>query len=288
VPRDLADVLHYFIPELEDESGHEAEPRSVAAPEPRRQLAPDIAPIDESEGVLEVAQLPLLGVPIGDRDVVRAALTWNLAVEIARLGERAIILAPTSQAATPLWPEAGVGPLGTELHFCAARDLDELTAVATDLARKCVAADPKAAGAVFVRVPPEWLEADSATEDRAPLAIQWWLLMSSAHHGDLAEAHHLASSIQRHQPEAHVGVTIQGVSAIAEAERAFEHLSRRCASELELDLVSYGLLVDDLHVYRAIAAQRPIGLAHPQAPATRALMDVARLLAEDARSGSVA
>jgi hypothetical protein len=48
-------------------------------------------------------------------------------------------------------------------------------------------------------------------------------------------------------------------------------------------LTSYGLLFDDLYVYRAIAAGRPIGLAHPQAPATRALMDVAGLIYENTR-----
>jgi MinD-like ATPase involved in chromosome partitioning or flagellar assembly len=85
-------------------------------------------------------------------------------------------------------------------------------------------------------------------------------------------------------PQAEVGVTIHGVSAISEARTAFEHLSRITEEQLGLVLASYGLLVDDLHVYRAIAAQRPIGLAHPQAPATRALKDVARLLYEDARN----
>jgi MinD-like ATPase involved in chromosome partitioning or flagellar assembly len=52
--------------------------------------------------------------------------------------------------------------------------------------------------------------------------------------------------------------------------------------------VSYGLLVDDLHVYRAIVARRPIGLEHPQSPAARALRDVARLVLEDARKIALA
>ena len=45
--------------------------------------------------------------------------------------------------------------------------------------------------------------------------------------------------------------------------------------------------VHDLDVYRAIVAQRPIGLDHPQSPAARALRDVAGLLLEDARKASV-
>ena len=81
-----------------------------------------------------------------------------------------------------------------------------------------------------------------------------------------------------------LGVTLHGVESIAEARNAFDALAQRTESETTRPLISYGLLVDDLHVYRAIAAQRPVGLAHPQSPAARALMDVARLLYEDARS----
>jgi hypothetical protein len=50
---------------------------------------------------------------------------------------------------------------------------------------------------------------------------------------------------------------------------------------------SYGLLADDLHVYRAIAARRPIGLEHPQSRAARALGDVARMLWSDAQKMSL-
>ena len=94
----------------------------------------------------------------------------------------------------------------------------------------------------------------------------------------------LAQAVRHLNCKAEVGVTIHGVTSVNEARCAFKHLSRLCQTRLQLDLTSYGLLVDDLHVYRAIAAGRPIGLAHPQAPATRALMDVAGLLYEDARS----
>ena len=101
---------------------------------------------------------------------------------------------------------------------------------------------------------------------------------------DLGEAHELARTLLESSPRAEIGVTIHGVDSIAQARAAFDHLTRIGQDQLGLVPISYGLLVDDLHVYRAIAAQRPIGLAHPQAPATRALRDVARLLYEDARS----
>ena len=58
---------------------------------------------------------PVIGVPIGDLDVVRSAFVWNLAVEIARQGERADIVTPASVEPAPLWPETSRGPLGIEL-----------------------------------------------------------------------------------------------------------------------------------------------------------------------------
>lgn len=256
MPRDLADVLHYFLPELDDE----AEPAPPALPQ-------------------QDPALPILGVPTSRRDVVRAAFIWNFAIETARLGGRAIVLAPETDLETPLWPAPGDGPLGTELVFCNARDPEELGRIAVELARENAVA-ARQSGTVYVRVPAEWI----AQERQPACSIDWWLLMTSADRGDLETALQLARAIRSANPASEIGATIHGVSTIGQAKRAYEFLAGRCEAELSLALVSYGLLVDDLHVYRAIAAQRAIGLAHPQAPATRAIQDVARLLYGDARS----
>ncbi|MFK7898418.1 MAG: MinD/ParA family protein [Myxococcota bacterium] len=299
MPRDLSDVFHYFLPELADETEADTAPSRLkpqspqaAPPQPlpsakteRRaetpETPPPAAPVTSSEpGTLP---LPILGLPIGDRDVVRAALAWNLAIETARLGGASIILSPESDAGSPLWPAPGTGPLGTELHFSSARSIEELVHEAS-LLSTARAQIPQRGGIVFVRIPPAWLEKQDGLERGAMDAIRWMLLLSSANQGDLDEAADLAARMLRANPSAEIGLTIHGVQAIDEARQAFEYLSRVSEEKLALVLISYGLLVDDLHVYRAIAAQRPIGLAHPQAPATRALMDVARLLYEDARS----
>jgi hypothetical protein len=269
LPRDLADVLHYFMPEIDGDSAARAEPREPTPfpSSPPRATAPTMPP------------LQIIGIPIGDRDVVRAALAWNLAVETARLGDAAVILAPVCDEASPLWPEAGEGPLGTELVLCPATDLSSLCAAAKELARSR-ADTTRGGGIVFVRVPPDWIA--STRIGSGP--IRWWLLLTSANRRELHHAYDVAKQLVASNPEAHIGATIHGVTTISEAHTAFEHLARISDEGLGLALRSYGLLVDDLHVYRAIAAQRPIGLAHPQAPATKALMDVARLLTEDARS----
>ena len=221
--------------------------------------------------------------PIGDRDVVRAAFAWNLVVEAARLGHSATLLAPDGREPSPLWPEVGPGPLGAEVLLTDAEDLGSLTRAALDVAVSR-AADATDGGLVIVRVPPAWL--DDGRPGRA--LLRWCLLFSSPERRDLLESYRLAKRVVCAVPEATVGVTIHGVRRVAEAERAFHHLAGVSQRHLGQPLVSYGLLVDDLHVYRAIVARRPIGLEHPQSRAARALQDVARLLLEDARSSTLA
>jgi hypothetical protein len=114
------------------------------------------------------------------------------------------------------------------------------------------------------------------------------LLLSTADRRELMETYAIAKPLLAADREARVGVTIHGARRIHEAERAFHHLARVASRHLGRTPISYGLLVDDLHVYRAIVARRPIGIEHPQAPAARALRDVATLVLEDARKLAVA
>ena len=277
LPRDLADVLHYFLPELEDPPSEPGRSASEgAAPDATRR--PDDS-TGGGDGTAGPPPLPVLGLPIGDRDVVRAALAWNLAIETARLGGATSILAPEIDRGSPLWPEPGVGPLGCQLLFCPAKDLDGLYAAAVALARS-QGATARNGGAIFLRIPPEWLAADAPPRDH----VRWHLLLSGASAVDLEESVDVAHTLARSHPGSEIGLSVHGVQRVAEAKTAFERASRRLRDVAGQDLISYGLLVDDLHVYRAIAAQRPIGLAHPQSPAARALADVARLIYEDARS----
>jgi len=271
LPRDLADVLHYFLPEVLPE----------AVPEVRSEASLELLPEPTRERRPEGPPLPILGIPIGDREIVPAALLWNLAVETARLGGTAIVLAPAADRGSPLWPEPGDGPLGAELHVCEARSLGELHRSAIELAHRRASGPRRAGGLVFVRIPSQWLEAARSFETQP---FRWLLLLSSARSRDLRAAYGIAEVVLKSNPKLELGVTIHGVQSIEEARQAFDRLNERVERSVGPSLCSYGLLVDDLDVYRAIAAQKPIGLAHPQAPATRALMDVARLLYEDARS----
>jgi hypothetical protein len=258
VARGLGDVLHYFLPEAEQGAAR--------------------APDDGPPARLDAAALPIVALPVAERDVVRAALAWNLTVEIARLGASASLLAPRNGDGGLLWPEPGRGPVGAELVLSPALDLDALYRDAADVAVRR-AAEPGEGGVVLACVPPHWLRSRG---ENASL-LRWALLFATPDARDLLETYALAKFLLRRRPDAVVGVTIHGVRRIAEAERAFQRLAGVAARHLGRAPRSYGLLVDDLHVYRAIVARRPIGLEHPQAPAAKALRDVARLVMADAQ-----
>ena len=133
-----------------------------------------------------------------------------------------------------------------------------------------------------VHVPSSWLSA--ASDTRA--LLRWVLLFSSPESQDLQQAYAIAKRICVAGHDSRIGITIHGARRIHDAQRAFDRLARTAQQHLRHSLVSYGLLVDDLQVYRAIVAQRPIGLEHPQSRAARALRDVARLILDDARTPS--
>ena len=228
------------------------------------------------------AALPIVSVPVGESDVVRAAYAWNLAVEIARQGASATILAPVQSEATPLWPEAGRGPVGVEVALSPAQNFGDLNRAALDIAVRR-AAESGDGGVVLATVPPQWFR--EAETGRA--LLRWVLLFTAAEAADLLEAYGMAKLVIAANPDSRIGVTIHGVRRVAEAEAAFRRVAEVTARRLDHRLESYGLLVDDLHVYRAIVSRRPIGLEHPQSRAARALRDVASLLLEDSKVRAV-
>jgi len=264
MPRDLGDVAHFFLPEAGEGDGR----RRTSILSPRRDRP---------------AAVPILTLPVGARDVVRAAFAWNLTVEIARLGASATLLAPFDPDLAALWPEAGSGPVGAEIVQTKARDLVELGRDALDVA-VARAAETDEPGIVVVRVPPDWLYGEPAGNH----LVRWLLLLSTDDPRDLAETYALAKRLFALEESARVGVTIHGVRRVADARRAFQRLSRITSRHLGRVPRCFGLLVDDLQVYRAIVSRRPIGLEHPQSAAARALRDVAELILEDARVLAIA
>ena len=257
--RDLSEVLHFFVP--------------------------DPSPAEKSSGgslaSLESANrpaLPVVAIPIGDHDVVRAAFAWNLTVEIARLGGRAVLVAPGFEDPSPLWPAPHAKPLGAEMIFSSGQNPQSLSRligqVAAERGQKA-----RQGGLTVVRVPPTWLREPN---EISPW-LRWSLLFGTPEPEDLRETYAVSKLITQVCPEARVGLTVHGVDRRNQAEQAFARLSLARQKHLGRSLLSYGMLIDDLHVYRSIVAQKPIGLCHPQSLAARALGDVAGILLEDAR-----
>jgi hypothetical protein len=282
LPRKLEDVLDYFLPEAGvPASVKRANAHSDAELQPTRpshpEWSPSANPIPRTRADRPAA-LPIIALPIGDRDVVHAAFAWNLVVEFARFGASATLLAPADRAAASLWPPSGRGPIGAELELVCATNLRELNRAALDVAVSR-AAEAKNGGVVLTRVPPAWL--NGLSDGRA--LLRWVLLFAATESNDLRETYGLAKRVLRASPSSRVGITIHGARRIEEAERAFSRFSDTTRRHLGHSVVSYGLLMDDLLIYRAIVAHRSIGLEHPQSRAARALRDVARLLFEDSQ-----
>lgn len=246
-------MLHYFIPD------------DAAPPLP----APSADPVP--------SPLAVVTVPTGPSDVLRTAFVWNLAVEMARFGAAATVIAPGDESTESLWPRPGRGALGSEFIPTSARDLPGLASTAQEVAKRR-GAECRNGGMILVQVPPRWL---GRAREGDPL-LRWTLLFSGPEPRELEKTLALARRLFSAGPEVRVGVTMHGVSSIEEARSGFDALVAAVEPELRPRLVSYGLLLDDLDVYRAVVNRRPIGVIHPQSRAARALADVARLLLGDA------
>ena len=261
MPRSLEEVAKFYLPEP---------PGTPAQADEKFRSASPVA-------------LPLLTLPVAGHDALRAAFAWNLTVELARLGALATLVAPRDPEVAALWPEPGRGPLGARAEFAAAQDAQGLVRAALDAA---VAGALEAAdgGLVVLAVPPAWLCAAGGTRS----LWRWVLLWATPDPADLCEAYGLAKLAVARGPDPQLGLVVHGVRRRPDAEAAFAKVANLSARQLGRAPVSYGLLADDLHVYRAITARRPIGLEHPQSRAARALRDVAGMIWDDARKRRLA
>ena len=132
-------------------------------------------------------------------------------------------------------------------------------------------------------------ESDAPRATAASGAPDLWLLLCSPAPESIENAADVArrldASFAKEGVAPPIGLTIHDARSIDQARAAFDAVADATDGRLARPVRSYGLIADDLHLYRAIVAQRPIGLAHPQSPAARALADVARLLIEDLTGG---
>lgn len=245
MPRELGDVLHYLVPE--------------AAPRPEAGSAP-----------------PLVYVPLLPRDVVRGALAWNLAVEAARQGAAACLMAPPA-ASCASWPAPGCGPLGLEVEEIAASDFGTFARAAEAAARR-TASRATGSALALAAVPVVWLRDISTRDPVEP----WVLVLARPDERDLRETWAALEAVASRAPGARLGACVFGVRTLADARHTFESLAALAELELERPLVSYGALIDDVHLSRSIVTRRPIPLAQPASSAARALADVASMLIADA------
>ena len=229
------------------------------------------------------AALPILAVPVGERDVVRAAFVWNLAVEIARLGASATLIAPSPPEPSPIWPEAGPGPVGAEVVLTPADGLAQLHRAALDLA-VARAADSADGGLVLVCVPPAWL-------GRPAMGARCCAGSCCSHRRNASTCSRPTASPSACSRRA----TRRGSASRSTAPAASrKRRARSCTSRGSPRATSAA-------ISRATGCSSTISTSIalscrgdrsdssiPQSRAARALRDVARLLLEDARKTAIA
>jgi len=215
------------------------------------------------------APRPLIGVPLARPDPAALALLRNLAFETARQGASVSLHAPASLAS---------GVEASPIGVAEARIGDDPAALARgaeQALRDAPGFEPRIAFAAF---PSAWLVKAS---ELAPL-LGWTLVFVRPDEASLADAAAALESIAGQAPRARLGVTVHGVRNLTEARDCFEHLALRIERRFGTPLTSYGVLVDDVRLSRAIVTGRPISLASPHSGSARALADVASLLLADA------
>lgn len=276
MPRDLADVLHYFMPELTGED-------PVSAPAIPALNSAGEATNERNSRVDELATaLPIIAVPIAEQQIVCASLVSGMADHIAALGGDATILTPNTPNARVLFLRSSVESDGARVQTTRAESLSALYSAAVELS-ETRGGDSEAGGVVVVRVPPSWLR---GAEDASDL-LDWMLLFSATDARSLADTYALAAWALGENAKAEIGVTIYGAEGRREAESAFGALARSVEQRLGLSVASYGLLVEDLDVYRAIVTGRALGRSNPQSLAADGLREAAKLVFERARKAEV-
>jgi hypothetical protein len=263
MPRELGDVLHYLLPEAE----------------PRASERPTALPAACADEPTAGSAASLVCVPLTPHDVVRGALLWNLAVEASRQGAQVTLVAPSEARCAP-WLPAARGPLGLEVQKVEADALAAFAPSAEQAARRAAARGGEVALALAA-VPSAWLHGDAQ-----PVSLDGVLLLARPDERELLETWAALEAVATWAPGARIGASVFGVRSLADARRAFEGLATLAELELQRELVSYGVLIDDVHLSRSIVSQRPIGLERPGSAAARALADVASMLIEDARGAA--
>lgn len=245
--RTLGDVLHHFAPEL-GPANPSAAPGPAAA-------APRVVAIALERG-----------------DLLRAAVLWNLAVEMARSGAECEALVPVG---TLTEAPGDAAPLGVGLLAASCEPGETLADVARRRARDAARgrAGPGAQRVALVGIPAADAGGLCASVDLALLVCG--CDPASRSRSEAVGRHLLRSG----SPPP--GLIIHGARSLDEARRAFEAVACPLENVAGGPIPSYGLLVDDLALYRSVVERRPVGLARPQSPAAKALADVAALLAGD-------
>lgn len=216
----------------------------------------------------DAACLALLAEP---DDALALGFGWNLAHALVRLGLNvAWVTSPADEELLPADATPGLARL-----LSPAQTLPDLSLAAREASAKLAGAG--AQGLVLLRVPPRWITPGEAAER----LLDWTLQLVGPDAAAHERALRLAERVRQCRRGARVGVTLNDVRSVREAERAFTALEREWARRDPEPLASYGLLLEEAEIYRSLLARQPLLRSRPGTRAASALTDLAQLLRSD-------
>lgn len=215
--------------------------------------------LDDAEPAPPPAARGVVALPLEPDETLRAGFVAELAARLAEGGAGVAVCGPRELLALLPSPAPGVTvepePVGT--------------------GRSGLRGEP-GPGA------PGWrLELVRADREPPPSSPAWSLLFATPDPEDLALARRRVGAILRRAPGARVGVTLHGVRDLAEAEPTFLRLAAAVEADGAERLLSYGAILDELEVLRALVAGRGARGLAPGSRARRSFEGVAALLTED-------
>jgi MinD-like ATPase involved in chromosome partitioning or flagellar assembly len=196
-------------------------------------------------------------------DLLRGAIVWNLALELGRAGAAVEAVIPTDVGVAQEDPTLGVRVSGAHVA-------DWVRAAGQARSRLAERASLDAPGVLLAGLAAAATAAAAEHADRALLCCATG--PAALERAEVQGRRWLEAGHDR------LGVVIHGAGSLREARRSFERLAGPLERVAGQPVASFGLLVDDLALYRSLVERRPVGLTRPQSPAGRALADVARLV----------
>lgn len=103
----------------------------------------------------------------------------------------------------------------------------------------------------------------------------------------MTDAYALIKTIVTHRPHAVVGLLVNDARSSMDGAETYRKVSHVARKFLGREILSMGTIPRDAHLERSVRERRPVVLAHPTSPSSRAILEIAARLAAHEAGESV-